>query len=140
MSISTRKSYSECMMLPTFEERYEYLKLNGRVGEETFGPERYLNQILYRSPEWRKVRRDVILRDLGCDLADPGYEIFDKILIHHINPITIEDIENRDPSIFDMENLITVSHRTHNAIHYGDASLLSTLPPERYPGDMCPWL
>ena len=133
------KCYSELILLPTFEERYEYLKLSGQVGFETFGPERYLNQILYRSPEWRHVRREVIIRDEGCDLAHPEFEIFDKILIHHINPITIDDVKNRDPKIFDMENLITVSHNTHNAIHYGSADLLPVLPPERYPGDTCPW-
>lgn len=135
------KTYSKLITLPTFEERYEYLKLSGVVGKETFGYDRYLNQILYTSDEWRKFRRDIIIRDDGCDLACPGFDIPEgvKILIHHINPITVEDVLNRDPKIFDPENVITTILNTHNAIHYGDASLLTLAPIERSKNDTCPW-
>ena len=135
------KTYSELIALPTFEERYEYLKIGGAVGKETFGYDRYLNQILYTSDEWRKFRRDIIIRDNGCDLACPGFDIPEgvKILIHHINPITVEDVLNRDPKIFDPENVISTILNTHNAIHYGDASLLTLAPIERSKNDTCPW-
>lgn len=134
------KTYSELILLPTFEERFQYLKLGGSVGQITFGHERYLNQLLYNSDEWRRrVRREVIIRDSGCDLGCEGYEIHGKILIHHINPITIEDILERNPRVFDLENLICTSHNTHNAVHYGDESLLITTPVERTRNDMCPW-
>lgn len=133
------KSYLEMMQLPTFEERYEYLKLGGLVGEETFGYDRYLNQVLYRSSEWKRFRRDIILRDNGCDLACDGYDIIGKILIHHINPITIDDITNRNSCLFDPNNVISTSLNTHNAIHYGDAELLMTGPIERTKNDTCPW-
>ena len=138
MSMMT-KSYLEMIQLPTFEERYEYLKLGGLVGEETFGYDRYLNQVLYRSPEWKRFRRDIILRDNGCDLACDGYDIIGKILIHHINPITIDDITNRSSCLFDPNNVISTSLNTHNAIHYGDAELLTTGPIERTKNDTCPW-
>lgn len=137
--MSVSKSYLEMMRLPTFEERYEYLKLGGLVGEETFGYDRYLNQVLYRSPEWKRFRRDIILRDNGCDLACDGYDITGKILIHHINPITIDDITNRSACLFDPNNVISTSLNTHNAIHYGDAELLMTGPIERTKNDTCPW-
>ena len=134
------KTYSELILLPTFEERFRYLKLGGSVGQITFGYERYLNQLLYNSDEWRRgVRREAIIRDNGCDLGCEGYEIHGKILVHHINPITIEDILERNPRVFDLENLICTSHNTHNAVHYGDESLLITAPPERTQNDMCPW-
>lgn len=133
------RTYSELITIPTFEERFEYLKLNGSVGLETFGRDRYLNQILYNSPEWRRFRPEIIVRDNGCDLACEGYEIFGKILIHHINPITAQDILNRNPKVFDPENVITTVHNTHNAIHYGDENLLITAPIERSRNDTCPW-
>ena len=133
------RTYSELITIPTFEERFEYLKLNGSVGLETFGHDRYLNQILYNSPEWRRFRPEIIVRDNGCDLACDGYEIFGKILIHHINPITAQDILNRNPKVFDPENVITTVHNTHNAIHYGDENLLITAPIERSRNDTCPW-
>ena len=133
------RTYSELITIPTFEERFEYLKLNGSVGLETFGHDRYLNQILYNSPEWRRFRPGIIVRDNGCDLACEGYEIFGKILIHHINPITAKDILNRNPKVFDPENVITTVHNTHNAIHYGDENLLITAPIERSRNDTCPW-
>lgn len=133
------KTYSELCEIKSFEERFEYLKLNGIVGTDTFGFNRYLNQILYRSSEWKKIRNKVIIRDNGCDLGIEGYDISGRILIHHINPITIEDVRNRNSIIFDLNNLITVSHNTHNAIHYGDKDLLITGPVERKPNDTCPW-
>ena len=134
------KTYSELITLQTFEERFEYLKLSGKVGASTFGYDRYLNQILYNSYEWKeKTRRDIILRDGACDLACPGFEIPRRILIHHINPITVEDVINRNPIVFDPENLICVSHNTHQAIHYGDINLIVTGPIERTRHDTCPW-
>ena len=133
------KCYSELMTFPTFIERYRYLKLDGSVGKETFGYDRYLNQALYRSPEWKRFRRDIIIRDNGCDLGCEGYEIVGKILIHHIEPITIEDVIKRNPRIFDPENTISTQLMTHNAIHYGDESLLITEPVVRKPNDTCPW-
>ena len=134
------KTYSELITLPTFEERFNYLKLEGTVGESTFGFDRCLNQNLYKSQEWKSVRNKVIIRDNGCDLACEGYEIYGKVLIHHINPITVEDIINRNPIIFDLENLITTVHNTHNAIHYGDGSrLIPSTPTERKPGDTKLW-
>ena len=134
------RTYSELITLPTFEERYEYLRLNGRVGVDTFGFDRYLNQQLYqRSPKWRKARNTVIIRDNGCDLGVEGFEIFGKITVHHINPITMEDILYDRDWIYDPEFLICTSHNTHNAIHYGDKNLLITGPVERTPNDTCPW-
>lgn len=133
------RTYSELIQIPTFEDRYAYLRLGGIVGEETFGIERHLNQSFYRSPEWRKVRRDVIVRDNGCDLGMPGFQIYGPIIIHHIMPITLEDLEEGSDLILDPNNLICVSDRTHNAIHFGDKSLLPQVPIERRPGDTCPW-
>ena len=134
------KTYSECILLPTFEERFEYLKLSGGVGMETFGSSRYLNQIFYGTPEWKRVRRDVIARDEGCDLAHPDRPINTKIYVHHINPITVDDILQRRDFLFDPENLISISFNTHNAVHYGDASLLiPSKPIERKPFDQAPW-
>lgn len=133
------KTYSELITLPTFIERFRYLKLSGSVGIETFGFDRYLNQTLYRSLEWKRFRRDIILRDNGMDLACDGYEIYGKILVHHIDPLTIEDVLRRDPKIFDPENVICTQLTTHNALHYGDESLLITEPIERTKNDTCPW-
>ena len=133
------KTYSELITLPTFLERYRYLKLGGIVGAETFGYDRYLNQILYRSGEWKRFRNDIILRDKGCNLACEGYDICGSILIHHIDPITVDDVLRRHPKIFDPENVISTSLDTHNAIHYGDESLLNLGPIERTANDTCPW-
>lgn len=133
------KTYSELITIPTFIERFRYLKLSGQVGVDTFGHDRYLNQMLYSSPEWKRFRRDIILRDNGCDLAHDDYEIYGKIMIHHINPITAEDIVLRDPKIFDPNNAISTSMITHNAIHYGDENLLFKEPIERTPNDTCLW-
>lgn len=135
------KTYSELNTLETFEERYRYLRLGGRVGEDTFGFDRYLNQKFYKDPEWLAVRDFIIVRDNGCDLGCDDREIPDgvRILVHHINPITVDDIINRDPKLFDPENLISTIKNTHDAIHYGDESLLVTKPIERSANDTCPW-
>lgn len=140
MTMMSHKSYSELIRIPSYEERYEYLKLGGSVGELKFNGHRYLNQRFYSSdPEWKRVKRQVIIRDNGCDMAHEDYMIGGKVIIHHINPITIEDLMKRDPKIFDLDNLICVSHNTHNAIHYGDISLLALPPVERIAFDTCPW-
>lgn len=136
MSIRT---YSELITIPTFEERFEYLQLKGSVGKDTFGYDRYLNQVLYRSPEWKRLRNQIIIRDDGCDLACDGYNIYGKVLIHHLNPITVEDVLARSRKVFDPDNLVCVSHNTHNAIHYGDVDLLATGPIIRTKNDTCPW-
>lgn len=133
------KSYSEMIALPTFIERYRYLQLGGRVGEETFGFDRWLNQKFYKDPEWLSVRDKVIIRDNGCDLGMEGHEIYGKILVHHINPITKEDILRRSRTLFDPENLICTIKNTHDAIHYGDESLLIIAPTIRTRNDTCPW-
>lgn len=133
------KSYSELIALPTFIERYRYLQLGGRVGEETFGFDRWLNQKFYKDPEWLSVRNKVIIRDNGCDLGMEGHEIYGKILVHHINPITKEDILCRSRTLFDPENLICTIKNTHDAIHYGDESLLIIAPTIRTKNDTCPW-
>ena len=134
------KSYSELISIPTYLERFNYLKLGGAVGVETFGHNRYLNQLLYNSPEWKRFRRDMVLRDCGLDLAHEDYEIVGSIYLHHINPITLQDILDRHPMIFDPENVVCVSFDTHQAIHYSDESLLMLGPIERRPNDTCPWL
>ena len=133
------RTYSELITIPTFEERYNYLKLNGIVGKETFGYDRYLNQLLYRSSDWRSFRDRIIIRDNGCDLACEGFELQSRIIIHHIDPITVEDILNKHPKVFDPENVISTSHNTHLAIHYGDKNLISITPINRYKNDTCPW-
>lgn len=133
------RCYSELITLPTFVERFRYLKLDGKVGLDTFGHDRWLNQVLYRSPEWKRFRNRIIVRDSGCDLGCEDRPIFGKILIHHINPLTIEDVLNRDAKIFDEENVISTQLITHNAIHYGDESILYTEPIKRSPNDTCPW-
>lgn len=134
------RTYSELIRLPIFLDRFRYLQLGGQVGVETFGYDRYLNQILYRTGEWKRFRREIIIRDNGCDLACEGYEIVgQKILVHHINPISVEDVLQRDSKVFDPENVICTILNTHNAIHYSDESLLVTEPIERKPNDTCPW-
>lgn len=133
------RTYSELVKLKTFEERFEYLKLSGEVGDPTFGFDRYLNQALYRSQEWRRFRRDIIVRDNGCDLGIDGYDIFGKVIIHHMNPITKQDILDRKKEIMDPDQVICVSSLTHNAIHYSDESILPKLPVERKPGDTKLW-
>jgi len=134
------KSYQELIQFKTFEERYRYLQIKGVIGARTFGSDRYLNQVLYSSPEWKSFRHQVIIRDNGCDLGMEGYDILgDRIIIHHINPITADDVKKRDRKIFDLDNVICVSHRTHEAIHYGDENLLPAMPIIRRPGDTCPW-
>lgn len=133
------RTYSELITLPTFEERYEYLRLGGIVGEETFGFDRYINQSFYKSKEWLAIRDKVIIRDNGCDLAMEDREIHGRILIHHMNPITKEDILNRSEFLLDPEYLICTIKNTHDAIHYGDRSLLITAPIERSKNDTCPW-
>lgn len=137
--MTTIKCYSELVLLSTFLERFRYLKITGKVGEETFGFDRYLNQLFYRSPEWKRIRDKIIVRDLGCDLGVEGMEIFGKILIHHMNPIRMADIRERSDFLLNPEYLICVSNDTHQAIHYGDESLLMTAPAPRAPNDTCPW-
>ena len=138
-TMTTIRTYSELCQLSTFEDRFDYLRLNGSVGKDTFGFDRYLNQQFYRSHEWKHIRDQVILRDNGCDLGVEGYEIRGRILIHHINPISVEDIHTMSDLLMNPEYLICVSHRTHNAIHYGDESLIITAPIERTQNDTCPW-
>ena len=133
------KTYSELIAFPTYEERFRYLQLKGAVGKDTFGYDRYLNQILYNSQEWKRFRDKIIIRDNGCDLACEGYDIHGRILVHHINPIRVDDVVNRNPIVFDPENVVCVTHNTHNAIHYGDESLLVLAPVERTKNDTCPW-
>lgn len=133
------KTYREMSRLETFEERYKYLKLTGAVGESTFGMDRYLNQMLYRSKRWKSVRDKVIIRDGGCDLGIQGREIFDKIIIHHMNPLTVQDIEDESDRVFNLNFLVCTTLSTHNAIHFGDDSFLSKLPRERFPGDTLLW-
>ena len=134
------KTYSELVTLPTFRERFRYLKIGGRVGEETFGWDRKINQYFYqRSDEWKSIRNYVIVRDNGCDLGIEGYDIYSHIIVHHINPITVEDIRMSSDYLLDPEFLICTSLNTHNAIHYGDESLLYTSLIERTKNDTCPW-
>ena len=137
----TIRTYSELITLPTFLDRYEYLRLGGRVGEETFGYDRYLNQTLYKSAAWRKVRDYVIIRDYGCDLAMSDRPIPDgcHILVHHMNPVTMDDILLRSEILLDPEFLISTIKNTHDAIHYGDSSLLLIEPIKRSKNDTCPW-
>jgi hypothetical protein len=134
------RRYSELRRLPTIQERFEYLKLGGVVGRDTFGFDRYLNQDFYKSSEWRRIRDVVIVRDLGCDLGVSGYEIHDRaIYVHHMNPMKPDDIKHSNMDILDPEFLITITHKTHNAVHYGDASLLPRDFVERTPGDTKLW-
>lgn len=133
------RRFSELQQIELFEDRYEYLRLRGDVGETTFGYDRYLNQQFYASREWKQVRNHVIARDQGCDLAMPDYEIFDRIYIHHMNPMTAAQIDEGDYAILDPEYLISTTHRTHNAIHYGDSRSLIQRRVERTPGDTKLW-
>lgn len=140
MSTKIIRTYTELSRIDSFEDRYEYLRLAAIIGESTFGFERFLNQSFYRSREWKSVRREVIKRDNGCDLGVEGRDVFGRIEIHHINPISIEDIENGSGVLLDLENLICVSPMTHKAIHYGDKSLLpKNQITVRRPNDTCPW-
>lgn len=137
---TTIRTYSELITLPTYIERFNYLKLGGKVGADTFGFDRYLNQKFYhQDPRWRSARDKVIIRDNGCDLGMEGYEIQGKIIVHHMNPITMDDIINKRDWIYDPEFLICTVHNTHNAIHYGDENLLYKGPAVRTPNDTCPW-
>ena len=139
MKMTNIRTYSELILLPTFEERYEYLRLNGRVGEETFGFDRWLNQTFYKSEEWLSMRDKIIVRDNGCDLGISGRDIYSRILIHHMNPITKEDILRRSDILLNPEYLICVTPNTHRAIHYGNSNLLIKDPIKRRPNDTCPW-
>lgn len=133
------RTYSELIKLPTFKERFRYLKLNGKVAEETFGFDRYLNQQFYKSNEWLELRDYIIIRDCGCDLGIEDREIYKRIIIHHMNPITKYDIINRTDMLLNPEYLICTTKRTHDAIHYGDENILYDLPIERTKNDTCPW-
>lgn len=133
------RTYSELIKYNTFEDRFNYLKLNGVIGEDTFGFDRWLNQHFYNSKEWKSIRDFVIIRDGGCDMAMDGYEIGGKVYVHHMNPITQSDIVHMTDILMNPEFLVCVSHNTHNAIHYGDISILATDPIERKPDDTCPW-
>ena len=133
------RTYTELAKRTSYVERFRYLKMGGKLGEATFGYDRIFNQTFYRSAEWKRMRDQVIVRDNGCDLGIPGYDIHGRILVHHMNPITIDDLKAGNQAILDPEFLICVTHNTHNAIHYGDENLLPLLPPERVPGDTKLW-
>lgn len=133
------RTFTDLVKIPDFMGRYEYLKLNGKVGEELFGYARYLNQVFYQSSRWKKIRRQVIIRDNGCDLGIEGRDIYGTIYVHHMNPITLDMLRNDDPILLDPDNLICTSQKTHEAITLGDASLLPTEPIIRRPNDTCPW-
>lgn len=133
------RCYNDLIQLKTFEERFSYLKLHGKVGEDTFGFDRYLNQQLYKSRRWKMARSQVIIRDDGCDLGLDGYQLDNYIVVHHMNPLTLEDLEEERDEIFDPNYLICCSSRTHKAIHFGDENLLSRDPIIRRPNDTCPW-
>lgn len=139
MTTMTFRCYDELSELKTFKDRFEYLNLKGRVGEDTFGFDRYLNQNFYSSYKWKKIRDQIIIRDMGCDLGLEGYEIFGKLMIHHMNPITKDDVLQYSDLLVDPQYLITVSYDTHNAIHYGNSDLLVTDPLIRRPNDTAPW-
>lgn len=138
--MSTIKTYSELIKLPTFIERFRYLKLSGIVGEQTFGSERWLNQYFYTSREWRDFRKRIIARDLGRDLAMINEDIGGPITIHHINQVTVDDLVRHSPALFDPENVVCASSNTHKAIHYGDETMLNNILVIRRPNDTCPWL
>lgn len=133
------RTYSDLIMFPTFKERFEYLKLESLVGQDTFGFDRCLNQKFYQSKEWKRIRDYVIMRDLGCDLGMDGFEIHGHIYVHHMNPLTKSDILESNGNLMDPEFLICTTHNTHNAIHYGSYELLDKDPIERTPNDTCPW-
>lgn len=136
---STIKTYSEMVKFDTFKERFNYLSLKGTVAEETFGFDRYLNQHFYKSRDWKRLREQIIVRDFGCDLGVHGYDIVGKIIIHHMNPIALRDLYNFTDFLLNPEYMVCVSHSTHNAIHYGDDSIIIDTPVERKPNDTCPW-
>lgn len=133
------RTYSELACLETFEERFKYLELDGQVGQETFGFDRYLNQKFYRSPEWKRVRQEVILRDNGCDLGIEDRPIFGNVIIHHINPMSVDDIKRKETWVLDPDFLICTCKRTHDAIHYSDESIIFSEPIQRSPNDTCLW-
>lgn len=138
--MSKIRTYTELSEIDSFIERYRYLKLSGKVGEDTFGFDRYLNQVFYKSPEYRSIRNKVIVRDCGCDLGVDGFEIYGKVIVHHMNPISKTDILERSDFALNPDYMICVSHDTHNAIHYGDESLLPIFEMvERRPNDQAPW-
>lgn len=137
--MTIRRSYPELIQFRTFEERFEYLSLKARVGESTFGFERWMNQSFYQSKEWRDLRHEIIARDEACDLGIPGFDIHERAIVHHIIPMTVEDLEEGNPLVLHPDNLITTTHNTHNAIHFGDKSLLRLPPVERRPGDTKLW-
>lgn len=139
ITMTNIKTYSELITLNTFEERFKYLKLSGSIGKETFGFDRYINQAFYNSQDWKKVKDFVIIRDNGCDLGMDGYEIHGRIYVHHMNPISIEDILYKTDYLINPEYLISTTHLTHNAIHYGDETLLIKAPICRSKNDTCPW-
>lgn len=140
MMKNTIKTYSELITFDSFEDRYDYLKLDGKVAHETFGAHRWLNQNLYTSSKWKRIRREILIRDNGCDLALEGYDIDGKVFIHHINPITIDDIRNDSYNLYDPENLVCVSKRTHDMLHYGNpGDRVYSSVIERTPNDTCPW-
>lgn len=133
------RTYQDLLTFQTFEERFKYLKLHGKVGEDTFGFDRVFNQMFYRSKEWKRIRNEIIVRDLGCDLGIEGREILNSPVIHHMNPISIDDIRNSTEFLLNPNYLITVTSNTHRAIHYGDESMLALDPIDRHPNDTCPW-
>lgn len=133
------RTYEELSKLETLEERFEYLRLDGAVGAETFGTDRYLNQKFYKSKRWRKAAGDAIIRDNGCEMGHPDFPINGPILVHHLNPITIEDVVNQNANLYDLNNLVCTSKITHNAIHYGNEELLPKNPVTRSANDTCPW-
>lgn len=133
------RTYKELIQLPTFEERFDYLAIGGMIGEDTFGFDRYLNQKFYRSKEWKRIRDHVIVRDMGCDLGVEGYELYGKIIIHHMNPIAARDIVEVTDILLNPDYLISTSPNTHNAIHFGSKDILPKAPTERRPNDTCPW-
>lgn len=137
--MTSNRTYRGLRRLDSFTERFDYLSLNGQVGGTTFGFERWMNQAFYQSRQWRTLRHDIIARDNGCDLGVPGYEVYDRVIIHHIIPMTVEDLEEGNPLCLDPDNLISTTHNTHNAIHFGDKSLLVSLPVERRSGDTKLW-
>lgn len=139
VAVEMIRTYSELRKLRTFEERYHYLRLFGKVGKETFGFDRVFNQMFYTSSQWKAARRKVIIRDQGCDLGMEGYEIYGQIWVHHMNPVSLDDIQNNVEILLDPEFLICTTLNTHNAIHYGDENLLIKGPVERTPYDTCPW-
>ena len=139
MTPMTIKTYEELSRLKTFDERFRYLVIGGTIGEETFGYDRWLNQRFYTSEEWKRLRRQVIIRDEGCDIGIPGMEIGDHLIVHHMIPVTKLDVLSHSQALINPDFLICTSLKTHNALHYGDLSILEPFI-ERRPNDTCPWL